>query len=190
MRRRCARAPASRSSMASPLLNSPGTIDADYRGEIGVILINLGERAFTIARGDRIAQLVVAPVARLAWKETEVLPRTARAGARLRFHGAEMTEPHRQPARTLRPPCHPRRSRRGGAGAAFGKPRAGGGRGRPRLAPAALSRRRRRRHARHHRRRCGRALQPSAPGHSHHREPRSAQGRQVLPPPSRPSIPR
>jgi dUTP pyrophosphatase len=48
-------------------LNSPGTVDSDYRGEIQVILVNLGHEPFTIARGDRIAQLVVAPVARAAW---------------------------------------------------------------------------------------------------------------------------
>ena len=60
------------------LLNSPGTIDADYRGEIGVILINLGDAPFAIARGDRIAQLVVAPVTRLAWVEGENLPGSAR----------------------------------------------------------------------------------------------------------------
>ena len=60
------------------LLNSPGTIDADYRGEIGVILINLGEAPFAISRGDRIAQLVVAPVTRLAWVEKEKLPDSAR----------------------------------------------------------------------------------------------------------------
>ena len=60
------------------LLNSPGTIDADYRGEIAVILINHGDAPFTIARGDRIAQLVVAPVTRLAWVENEILPESAR----------------------------------------------------------------------------------------------------------------
>ena len=60
------------------LLNSPGTIDADYRGEIGVILINHGESAFTIARGDRIAQLVVAPVMRVSWAESDRLPDSAR----------------------------------------------------------------------------------------------------------------
>jgi dUTP diphosphatase len=60
------------------LLNSPGTIDADYRGEIGVILINHGDAPFAIARGDRIAQLVVAPVTRLAWAESESLPESAR----------------------------------------------------------------------------------------------------------------
>jgi dUTP pyrophosphatase len=61
------------------LLNSPGTIDADYRGEIGVILINHGQAAFWLERGDRIAQLVIAPVARLAWVESESLPGSARA---------------------------------------------------------------------------------------------------------------
>ena len=60
------------------LLNSPGTIDADYRGELGVILINLGEAPFRVERGDRIAQLVIAPVARLAWHEADVLPESAR----------------------------------------------------------------------------------------------------------------
>jgi dUTP pyrophosphatase len=60
------------------VLNSPGTIDADYRGEIGVILINLGDAPFTVARGARVAQLVVAPVARVAWRETAALPASAR----------------------------------------------------------------------------------------------------------------
>ena len=60
------------------LLNSPGTIDADYRGEVGVILINLGEAPFHLQRGDRIAQLVIAPVARLAWRESETLPESTR----------------------------------------------------------------------------------------------------------------
>lgn len=51
------------------VLNSPGTIDADYRGEIKVILINLGDEPFAIARGDRIAQLVVQPVSHVVWVE-------------------------------------------------------------------------------------------------------------------------
>ena len=51
------------------VLNSPGTIDADYRGEVGVILINLGQASFTINRGERIAQMVMAPISRLAWRE-------------------------------------------------------------------------------------------------------------------------
>lgn len=55
------------------LLNSPGTIDADYRGEIKVLLINLGKEPFTIKRGDRIAQLVVQPVIKVSLKvETEL----------------------------------------------------------------------------------------------------------------------
>ena len=60
------------------VLNSPGTIDSDYRGEIGVILANLGSDSLTIARGDRIAQLVVAPVRQAAWQEVAVLPPSAR----------------------------------------------------------------------------------------------------------------
>jgi len=49
------------------VLNAPGTIDSDYRGEIGVLLVNLGDRPYTITRGSRIAQLVVAPVAGVTW---------------------------------------------------------------------------------------------------------------------------
>jgi dUTP pyrophosphatase len=59
-------------------LNSPGTIDCDYRGEIKVILINLGQSGFTVRRGDRIAQLVIAPVARAKWIETGRLDDTLR----------------------------------------------------------------------------------------------------------------
>jgi dUTP pyrophosphatase len=60
------------------LLNSPGTIDADYRGEIKVILINHGREAFAVKRGDRIAQMIVAPVTRAVLKETVELSGTAR----------------------------------------------------------------------------------------------------------------
>ena len=60
------------------MVNSPGTIDADYRGEIMVLLINLGQEPFTVNRGDRIAQLVVAPVARVVWQEVESLEQTER----------------------------------------------------------------------------------------------------------------
>jgi len=61
------------------VLNSPGTIDADYRGEIGIILVNLGQQSFTLQRGERIAQMVVAPVSRLVWREqVEELGSTAR----------------------------------------------------------------------------------------------------------------
>jgi dUTP pyrophosphatase len=62
------------------LPNTPATIDADYRGEIRVPLINLGREVFRVSRGMRIAQLVVAPVARVAWDEVDELPATRRGG--------------------------------------------------------------------------------------------------------------
>ena len=60
------------------VLNSPGTIDADYRGEVGVILINLGQEPVTISRGDRIAQMVIAPVTQGMWEEVASLDETDR----------------------------------------------------------------------------------------------------------------
>ena len=60
------------------VLNAPGTIDADYRGEIGVILINHGDEPFTVERGMRIAQMVVAPVVAVTLHLTSTLPETAR----------------------------------------------------------------------------------------------------------------
>lgn len=60
------------------VLNSPGTIDADYRGEIGVVLINMADEPFEISRGMRIAQMIVAPVKQLVWQEQEDLSETAR----------------------------------------------------------------------------------------------------------------
>jgi dUTP pyrophosphatase len=60
------------------VLNSPGTIDADYRGEIGVILINLGTDPFAVNRGERIAQMVVAPVTRVDLREAKMLSATKR----------------------------------------------------------------------------------------------------------------
>lgn len=60
------------------VLNAPGTIDADYRGEIGVILINLSNEPFTINNGDRIAQLVIAKHERAEWEEVELLDKTDR----------------------------------------------------------------------------------------------------------------
>src|SRR5579885_1998323 len=60
------------------VLNSPGTIDADYRGEIQVILVNLGRAPVTIERGMRIAQMVIAPVTQARWREVSELPPTAR----------------------------------------------------------------------------------------------------------------
>ena len=60
------------------VLNAPGTIDADYRGEIQVLLVNLGEEPVTLERGERIAQLVIAPVTRAALAEVAALPATPR----------------------------------------------------------------------------------------------------------------
>jgi len=60
------------------VLNAPGTIDADYRGEIGVILINLSDVAVTLKRGERIAQLLLSKVERLTWDEVAALPTTER----------------------------------------------------------------------------------------------------------------
>ena len=63
---------------AVTVLNAPGTIDADYRGEVKVILVNLGKEPFQIARGMRIAQLIVAPVARAVMQQVASLDETAR----------------------------------------------------------------------------------------------------------------
>lgn len=60
------------------LLNSPGTIDSDYRGEVCVLLVNLGAEPFVVRRGERIAQLVVAPAPRVRFVEAEELPESAR----------------------------------------------------------------------------------------------------------------
>ena len=59
-------------------LNSPGTIDSDYRGEVGVILINHGQEPFVIRRGERIAQMVIARHERIYWVESDALDETAR----------------------------------------------------------------------------------------------------------------
>ena len=60
------------------LLNTPGTIDADYRGEVSILVINLGREPLTIKRGDRVAQMVIAPVLRAAFTAGEVLPASKR----------------------------------------------------------------------------------------------------------------
>ncbi|MBD5199518.1 MAG: dUTP diphosphatase [Bacteroides sp.] len=60
------------------LVNTPGTIDADYRGEIGVILINLSDKEFVVNDGERIAQMVVAPYTRVAWESAESISDTER----------------------------------------------------------------------------------------------------------------
>ena len=60
------------------VLNTPGTVDADYRGEIGIILINLGSEPFTINDGERLAQMVIAPYTRVEWEPTDRLDETKR----------------------------------------------------------------------------------------------------------------
>lgn len=60
------------------VLNSPGTIDADYRGEVGVILANCGNESFTITRGMRVAQMVIAAYTRVAWEQVSELPASGR----------------------------------------------------------------------------------------------------------------
>jgi dUTP pyrophosphatase len=71
------------------VLNSPGTVDADYRGEIMVPLINLGQDLFTVSRGDRVAQMVVAPVTAAALAPTAVLDETPRGSAGFGSTGVE-----------------------------------------------------------------------------------------------------
>jgi dUTP pyrophosphatase len=71
------------------VLNAPGTIDADYRGEVQVLLVNLGQEPFPITRGMRIAQLVVAPVTRVELVEAETLDDTARAASGFGSTGLE-----------------------------------------------------------------------------------------------------
>jgi dUTP pyrophosphatase len=70
-------------------LNTPGTIDSDYRGEVKVILINLGEEDFNIRRGDRIAQLVIAPVTQASWSLTTSLDETTRGAGGFGSTGAQ-----------------------------------------------------------------------------------------------------
>lgn len=75
------------------VLNSPGTIDADYRGELQIILANLGRDVFSIERGMRIAQLVLARVERLRWIPSPELPDTARGAGGFGHTGAHGTQP-------------------------------------------------------------------------------------------------
>lgn len=71
------------------IMNSPGTIDADYRGEIGIILANLSNEPFTIKNGDRIAQMVIAKYEHINWKEVSVLSETERADGGFGHSGKE-----------------------------------------------------------------------------------------------------
>ena len=76
------------------VLNSPGTIDSDYRDEIKVLLVNLGTEIFQIHNGDRIAQMVICPVTRASWEEVGSLDSTERAGG-FGHTGIRGTEPPR-----------------------------------------------------------------------------------------------
>ena len=78
MRRRCGRAPGLAAKHGVTVLNSPGTVDADYRGEINVLLINHGDAPFTIRRGERIAQMVIAPVVQVELVPARALSSTDR----------------------------------------------------------------------------------------------------------------
>ncbi len=62
------------------MVNTPGTIDSDYRGEIGIILINLGQDVVQLSEGERVAQLVICPIARAAWQVVDSLDATERGG--------------------------------------------------------------------------------------------------------------
>ncbi len=75
------------------LPNAPGTIDSDYRGEIQVIVLNTGTEPFTIRRGDRIAQLVIAPVTQAEWCEVEDLDETARGTGGFGHTGTARSDP-------------------------------------------------------------------------------------------------
>lgn len=71
------------------LLNTPGTIDADYRGEIGVILVNLSSEPFTVNDGERICQMIIASYSQIAWKPVEVLDETERGAGGFGHTGKE-----------------------------------------------------------------------------------------------------
>jgi dUTP pyrophosphatase len=75
------------------VLNAPGTIDADYRGEVRVLVVNLGQATIRLSRGDRIAQLVVAPVVRVMWDEVAALAPTGRGGGGFGSTGSAGGEP-------------------------------------------------------------------------------------------------
>lgn len=75
------------------LVNSPGTIDSDYRGELGVIVINLGAEPFVLTHGTRIAQLVLAPVTRLVWVEATTLEESARGVGGFGSTGTDRRQP-------------------------------------------------------------------------------------------------
>jgi dUTP pyrophosphatase len=75
------------------VLNAPGTIDADYRGEVGVILANLGTEPFTVTRGMRVAQLVIARYTRVVWEEVKELPTSERGAGGFGSTGTAASTP-------------------------------------------------------------------------------------------------
>jgi dUTP pyrophosphatase len=89
------------------VLNSPGTIDSDYRGEIKVLLVNLGDAPFAVTRGERIAQLIIAPVARAALREVRALAVTKRGEGGFGSTGARAAPAKTgRSAKTSRAPRH------------------------------------------------------------------------------------
>lgn len=74
------------------ILNSPGTIDSDYRGEVKIILTNFGKQPFTIRRGDRIAQMVVSRYSRVVWEETDSLAHSARGAGGFGHSGISLNK--------------------------------------------------------------------------------------------------
>jgi len=84
------------------VLNAPGTVDADYRGEIQVILVNFSAEPFLVSRGLRIAQLVVAPVSRVAWREEKELGHTARGAGGFGSTGLDTASLHKAGQRSGR----------------------------------------------------------------------------------------
>jgi dUTP pyrophosphatase len=89
------------------VLNSPGTIDADYRGEVSVILINLGKEPFAIQRGERIAQMIVAPITRARLRETARLSDTERGAGGFGSTGTS-APPSSEPIKKRKPVASPR----------------------------------------------------------------------------------
>lgn len=87
MRHRCAPRSGLALKHGITLLNTPGTIDADYRGEIGIILINLSSEPFTVNDGERICQMVITAHSQVVWQPVEVLDDTERGSRRFRSHG-------------------------------------------------------------------------------------------------------
>jgi dUTP pyrophosphatase len=85
------------------ILNSPGTIDSDYRGEVKILLTNFGKEPFTVRRGDRIAQMVIHRYARVAWQEVAALSTTTRGAGGFGHTGQAGTEGQGLPASRMKP---------------------------------------------------------------------------------------